>query len=131
MYSWTESPQMREKLTSIIENRFCAAAAPADRIVRLPSALIWMTLLESHHSDWMAARIIASYFDLRPVPGAALREPSALGLEQVGPDDSALGAISAGPGRWRVEGAQGTIVAAGGVPPAREGGEELLAADPA
>src|SRR5207245_4598307 len=77
MYSWTESPQMREKLTSIIENRFCAAAAPAGRIVRLPSGLIWMTLLESHHSDWMAARIIASYFDLRPVPGAALMEPSA------------------------------------------------------
>src|SRR5207245_5907887 len=49
-YIWMASPQMREKLASIIENRFCAAAAPADRIVRLPSALIWMTLLESHHS---------------------------------------------------------------------------------
>src|SRR5207245_4224887 len=41
-YIWMASPQMREKLASIIENRFCAAAAPADRIVRLPSALIWM-----------------------------------------------------------------------------------------
>src|SRR3989442_50481 len=73
MYSWTESPQMREKLTSIIENRFCAAAAPAGRIVRLPSGVIWMTLLESHHSDWMAAPIIASAFHFRPGLGCRAR----------------------------------------------------------
>src|SRR3989442_6541049 len=128
-YIWMASPQMREKLASIIENRFCAAAAPADRIVRLPSALIWMTLLESHHSGWIAARIIASYFDLRPVPGAALREPSALSSGATCCDASARAATIFRPRSTKVRPAKDISKSLSGGPTACDAREELFNAN--
>src|SRR5438445_2140005 len=129
MYSWTESPQMRETLTSIIEKRSCAADARAGRTVRLPSGLIWMTLLESHHSDCMAARIIASYFDLRPVPGAALREPSALSSGATCCNASARAATIFRPRSTKVRPAKDISKSLSGGPTACDAREELFNAN--
>src|SRR5437879_1844952 len=123
------SPQMSEKLNSIIVNWFAARGACGPRTETLPSALIWVVLFESHHSGWMAARIIASYFIVRPVPGVALRVPRTLSSGATRCDASARAATIFRPKSTKVRPAKDISRLLSGGPTACDAREELFSAN--